>query len=186
MSAQGYWKVLVTGGCRSGKSEYALRLGEGFASKVFIATAEAKDPEMAERIMRHQQRRGEGWRTMEEPLNLPAALAAGGSEAEVVVIDCLTLWLSNLLLRGDSPESILDQIHALAQEVQKASTNLVLVTNEVGSGIVPENELARRFRNLLGLANQRLAEVCNRVVLMVAGIPLVIQEENHGTTEAMA
>jgi len=186
MRVKSHWKVLVTGGGRSGKSEYALRLAEAHANKVFIATAESKDPEMAERIERHKLRRGQGWRTVEEPLDLVAALAEWKSGAEAVVIDCLTLWLSNLLLRGDSPESILNQVQALAQEVEKSSADLVMVTNEVGSGIVPENELARRFRELAGLVNQRLGKVCGRVVLMVAGIPLCIKEEDHGTSSAMA
>jgi adenosylcobinamide kinase/adenosylcobinamide-phosphate guanylyltransferase len=186
MSAQEILKVLITGGCRSGKSEYALGLAEGSANKVFLATAEGKDQEMCERIERHRLRRGRGWRTVEEPLNLVSALAGYKSEADLIVIDCVTLWLSNLLLRGDSPESILNQINALAREVQSAGTNLIMVTNEVGSGIVPVNDLARRFRDLVGFGNQRLAKVCHRVVLMVAGLPLVIKEENHGTVKAMA
>jgi len=181
MDAKKPVKVLITGGCRSGKSEYALRLAEDHTKKVFIATAEAGDREMAERIERHKKRRGKDWRTVEEPVDLVEALVRSKNNAKVVVIDCLTLWLSNLLVKGDSIERIMDQVDALAQEIGDAEADFIIVTNEVGAGIVPGNELARRFRDLAGLTNQRLAQVCDRVVLMVAGIPLVIKGENHGT-----
>ncbi|MFH1076811.1 MAG: bifunctional adenosylcobinamide kinase/adenosylcobinamide-phosphate guanylyltransferase [Pseudomonadota bacterium] len=180
-------KALITGGCRSGKSEYALGLAEASANRVFIATAEAKDHEMAERIERHKLRRGKGWKTVEEPLNLTAALLEHRNDAGVVVIDCLSLWLSNMILRGDGHEYILAQIKELAQEVQNAASNLIIVTNEVGCGVVPENKMARAFRDLAGCAGQQLACVCSLVVLMVAGIPLVIKENgkrrNYGKTK---
>jgi len=183
MSARKHVKVLVTGGCRSGKSEYALRIAEDREKKVFIATAEPGDGEMRERIERHKRRRGSEWRTVEEPIDLGGALAGSKAEADVVVIDCITLWLSNLLVRGDSEESILERVNALAEEVKEASADVIIVTNEVGSGIVPGNELSRRFRDLAGLANQRLTRVCERVVLMVAGISLIVKEEEHGKIE---
>jgi len=183
MSAGKHVKVLVTGGCRSGKSEYALRTVKGCERKVFIAIAEAKDEEMKERIKRHREKRGKDWRTVEEPIDLGGALAQSKREADVVVIDCITLWLSNLLGRGESDDSIMERINDLARKVKEASADVVIVTNEVGWGIVPGNEVSRRFRDLAGLANQRLAQACDRVVLMVAGMPVVIKEVDHGQVE---
>lgn len=173
-------KALITGGCRSGKSEYALMLAGGSTNKVFIATAEARDQEMAERIERHKLRRGKDWKTVEEPLSLIEALSAYGSEADAVVVDCLSLWLSNMIVRGDNAEYILDRANDLARRVQDAESDLIIVTNEVGYGIVPENEMARTFRDMAGCANQILAGVCSQVILMVAGIPLVIKGDNVG------
>jgi adenosyl cobinamide kinase/adenosyl cobinamide phosphate guanylyltransferase len=171
-------KTLVTGGCRSGKSTFALEQARDYRKKVFIATATGGDEEMKKRIKVHKKTRGPGWRTLEEPFELSRALKKAGT-ADFVVIDCLTLWLSNLLCRGDSPKAIEKKVESLAREILKARARVVIVTNEVGSGIVPENELARNFRDLAGLANQRLGQACNQVVLMVAGLPFIVKKGKH-------
>jgi adenosyl cobinamide kinase/adenosyl cobinamide phosphate guanylyltransferase len=172
-------KILITGGCRCGKSTYALNLAEGHTNRVFMATAEARDREMAERIERHKRQRNNTWRTIEEPLELAGSLAREMGPGGLVVIDCLTLWLSNLLVRGDTCESIMDKVNTLTEMIQDTPGNLIVITNEVGWGIVPEHELARQFRDLAGFANQRLAEVCSRVVLMVSGLPVIIKGESR-------
>lgn len=160
---------LVLGGARSGKSRYAesvVRLQPG--PWVYIATGRAWDAEMRERIARHRQERGEGWLTVEEPLALPQALREAGDRP--VLVDCLTLWLTNLLLEewniSATTNEFLEVLHA-----RKGVT--VLVGNEVGLGIVPDNALARRFRDEAGWLHQTIAACADRVVLTVAGIPLV-------------
>ena len=163
--------TLVLGGARSGKSRYA----EGLFSALpppftYIATAEAGDQEMAQRIAIHRARRGVQWRTLEAPRDLVEALEA--SAGTPALVDCLTLWLSNLMLAGaDLDAEIAKLEHALA----KATAPVVLVANEVGFGIVPDNALGRRFRDLQGMLNQRIAARAERVVLMVAGLPLAIK-----------
>jgi adenosylcobinamide kinase/adenosylcobinamide-phosphate guanylyltransferase len=137
-----------------------------------VATAEARDEEMAERVAQHRSRRGAGWRTMEAPRDLIAALAACGDAP--VLVDCMTLWLSNLLLaNADMDAEIARLEHALTRPAP-----VVLVANEVGFGIVPDNALARRFRDIQGALNQRLAARADRVVLVVAGLPLVVKEHS--------
>lgn len=165
--------TLVLGGARSGKSRYAERLVTGEAPPwTYIATAEAQDEEMAERIQRHRQRRGAGWRTLEAPLDLVAALQRAPA-LQPLLIDCLTLWLSNLLLaeRPLEPELV-----GLETALARRRALTVLVGNEVGLGIVPENDLARRFRDENGRLHQRLAVGAGRVVLTVAGLPLTVKD----------
>jgi adenosylcobinamide kinase/adenosylcobinamide-phosphate guanylyltransferase len=165
--------TLVIGGARSGKTRYALEqaLAPGAARRVMIATAQALDEEMAQRIARHRAERGEAWATVEAPLDLAGAvrrLEAG----EAAVVDCLTLWLSNLML-GD-----LDVVAAVAETAQALAASparIVVVTNEVGQGIVPDNALARRFRDEAGWMNQAMAAAADRVVLVSAGLPLVLK-----------
>ncbi|HEY3234103.1 MAG TPA: bifunctional adenosylcobinamide kinase/adenosylcobinamide-phosphate guanylyltransferase [Polyangiaceae bacterium] len=163
-------KVLVTGGARSGKSRYALALAERLGSeRVFIATAQARDAEMADRIQRHQRDRGPGWTTVEESLNIAPLLAQKG----VVVLDCLTLWLSNLL-EASVPD--LDrEFGRLTRSLADAPNPIIVVTNEVGLGIVPENALARRFRDAAGELSQEVARVATSVILMCAGMPLSLK-----------
>lgn len=164
-------KVLITGGVRSGKTRYALARAEAAGpARIYLATAQALDAEMAERIRRHQAERGPGWRTVEEPLDIARHLDGGP-----VLVDCLTLWLSNLLHARGEGASLEADFDALAEAVQRASGPLFLVTNEVGLGIVPENALARRFRDEAGRLAQRLALVCDEVVLCVAGLPLHVK-----------
>ena len=161
--------LLITGGARSGKSTLAERLTLGFgAPALYLATAEPLDAEMAERIARHRARRGAEWQTRIAPLALAEALAdSDGGPPRLV--DCITLWLSNLMLAGRDWEA---EVAGLAALLPRLTAPVVLVTNEVGAGIVPENALARRFRDAAGLTNQRLAAVCNEVWLCVAGQPL--------------
>ena len=169
--------VFVIGGCRSGKSRQALETAEGIASdkSVFIATCIPRDEEMNQRVDRHQRERSQNWQTVEAPLHLPQAIVEHGRRADVLLVDCLTLWISNLLMETDDEEKILKRILSLTQSLQSASCSLVLVSNEVGAGIVPENKLARQFRDLVGEANQAVAAHADRVVWMVAGIPVGIK-----------
>jgi adenosylcobinamide kinase / adenosylcobinamide-phosphate guanylyltransferase len=163
--------TFVLGGARSGKSRYAESLITALPSPwIYIATAEAGDEEMAARIKSHRERRGARWRTVEAPQDLARALAACG-EAPVLV-DCLTLWLSNLML---AEANIEEDTAQLEETLAAANGPMVLVANEVGSGIVPSYPLGRRFRDLQGLLNQRIAARAERVILMVAGLPLVVK-----------
>ena len=159
--------VLLLGGARSGKSRLADRLGREFAGPVtFIATATAGDEEMAERIRRHQEARLPHWTTVEASLALAGAISSTPADS-FVIVDCLTLWVSNLLGSGQSA----DQVSALAEEAARglAQRRGVAVTNEVGMGIVPANELARTFRDVLGAVNATFADYAERSLLMVAG-----------------
>jgi adenosylcobinamide kinase/adenosylcobinamide-phosphate guanylyltransferase len=164
--------TLVLGGARSGKSAHAEALVTAApAPWLYLATAQAFDDEMTERIAAHRARRASGWETREVPLELPAALAAlpAGRPA---LVDCLTLWLSNLLLAGRDPEA---ETGDLADALAARRGALVLVANEVGLGIVPDNALARRFRDAAGRLNQRVAALADAVVLTVAGLPLQVK-----------
>jgi adenosylcobinamide kinase/adenosylcobinamide-phosphate guanylyltransferase len=168
--------ILITGGARSGKSKYAeqraLKLG---ARRLYVATAEAKDKEMTERIAEHKKRRGKEWSIVEEPVELAEALIAWRSRADCAVVDCLTLWFSNLLLGRDGNNAA-KKIEELVETLPKLGFHVVLVTNEVGWGIVPDNPLARQFRDFSGWANQRIAAAANEVVLTIAGIPVVVKQ----------
>jgi adenosylcobinamide kinase / adenosylcobinamide-phosphate guanylyltransferase len=166
--------TLVLGGARSGKSLYAENLI--VASRppwTFVATAEAGDAEMAQRIAAHQLRRDKNWQTVEAAHDLSAALAAIATDRPVL-LDCLTLWLSNRMLAGAELDAEIPRLEA-ALDGRRAP--VVLVSNEVGSGIVPGNELSRRFRDMQGRLNQRIAARADRVVLMVAGLPVVVKEQ---------
>lgn len=161
--------ILITGGARSGKSALAERQTLALGSPaIYIATAEALDDEMAERIARHRAQRGPAWRTLQVPLALAEALE-GSDGGPPRLVDCVTLWLSNLILAGRDWEA---EVLALAALLPQMRAPVVLVTNEVGSGIVPDNVLARRFRDAAGFANQRLAAACDELWLCVAGHPL--------------
>jgi adenosylcobinamide kinase/adenosylcobinamide-phosphate guanylyltransferase len=164
--------VLVGGGARSGKSAFALsyarRLGE---RRVFLATGEALDDEMSARIRRHRAERGGAFLTVEEPRDLPGALARL-EDADVVVVDCLTLWLSNLLVAGTAADEVRARIDDLAEVLARRRFNALLVTNEVGMGIVPETALGRLFRDLAGWAHQRLAAAADEIYLAALGVVL--------------
>jgi adenosylcobinamide kinase / adenosylcobinamide-phosphate guanylyltransferase len=164
--------TLVLGGARSGKSRYAESLIAALPPPwIYLATAEARDAEMEKRIAAHRARRNHGWRTVEAPHDLAGALGAAPTEAAVLV-DCLTLWLSNRMLA----EADMDQeIDTLEATLANHDGVVVLVANEVGSGIVPDNALARRFQDLQGTLNQRIAARASHVVLMVAGLPLQVK-----------
>jgi adenosyl cobinamide kinase/adenosyl cobinamide phosphate guanylyltransferase len=163
--------TLVLGGARSGKSRYAESLISTLPSPwLYVATAEAGDEEMTARISTHRARRGPDWRTIEAPRHLVAALQKAGTMP--VVVDCLTLWLSNLMLADIDIE---EETAYLERALAAAAAPVVLVANEVGSGIVPDHPLGRKFRDLQGMLNQRIAARADHVVLMVAGLPLALK-----------
>jgi len=164
--------TLVLGGARSGKSRYAESLITALPSPwIYVATAEARDAEMAERIAFHRTQRGTGWQTIEAPHDLALRLESAPAGTPVLV-DCLTLWLSNRMLAEVDVEA---EIVTLEAVLDRRAGPLVLVSNEVGFGIVPDNALARRFRDLQGRLNQRVAAHADRVVLVVAGLPLTVK-----------
>jgi adenosylcobinamide kinase/adenosylcobinamide-phosphate guanylyltransferase len=171
--------TLILGGAKSGKSSLALELAnQAGGSRVFLATAQAGDGEMTERIRRHQAERGPEWSTLEEPIDLHAALKSADREDAVLVVDCLTLWLSNLLtVAGMSEAEIKERSEDLAALLPGLEARVILVANEVGLGIVPDNALARLYRDLAGGLNQQMARVCGRVILVTAGLPLVLKGE---------
>ncbi|WP_428102025.1 bifunctional adenosylcobinamide kinase/adenosylcobinamide-phosphate guanylyltransferase [Candidatus Rariloculus sp.] len=176
--------IFVTGGARSGKSSRALRLAEEIAPKrVFIATAERSDAEMAERIERHRAARGSGFATVEAPLDLVEALEAAVSPDGVVLVDCLTLWLSNLMHYGRDVDA---QIAMLTGLLARIRGPVILVSNEVGMGLVPTTPLGRAFRDAQGKLNQSVAAVCQRVEFMVAGLPLTVKPAQPGTASGTA
>jgi adenosylcobinamide kinase / adenosylcobinamide-phosphate guanylyltransferase len=165
--------VLVLGGARSGKSRHAEKLArESGLDRIYIATAQAGDAEMADRISGHRDRRGAGWTTVEAPLALAQTVAVHALPGNAVLVDCLTLWLSNLLFADGDPAA---EVERLVETLGRARGMVILVSNEVGLGIVPDNALARRFRDAAGLANQRVAEVAGEVVFVAAGLPLVLK-----------
>jgi adenosylcobinamide kinase/adenosylcobinamide-phosphate guanylyltransferase len=169
--------VFVIGGCRSGKSTYALQTAEKVPaeSKIYIATCVPRDDEMKRRVARHQKERSQEWLTVEAPLDLPDAILQNSRRANVILVDCLTLWTSNLLLETGDENKIKKAISQLTDALAKAECPVILVSNEVGSGIVPENRLARQFRDISGWLNQAVARCANRVVWMVAGIPVTVK-----------
>lgn len=170
----------VTGGARSGKSRYAEELVESLGNEAaYIATLEPDDEEMGRRIERHKSRRPDSWRTVEAPLEVVEVIA--GSEEQVILLDCLSGWVSNLLLahEEDGEEAVLDAVIGAIDElltvVRESEKTVVVVTNEVGSGVVPAYPLGRWYRDALGLVNQRVAVEADGVCLMTVGIPLVLK-----------
>jgi adenosylcobinamide kinase/adenosylcobinamide-phosphate guanylyltransferase len=143
--------------------------------KIFIATCVPQDDEMKRRVARHQKERSQNWVTVEAPLDLPEAILQNSRRGDVILIDCLTLWVSNLLIETGDEKKIEDTIPQLIEALQKATCPIVLVSNEVGTGIVPENQLARQFRDITGWVNQAVARCANKVVWMVAGIPVTVK-----------
>ena len=167
--------ILITGGARSGKSQLAERMTLGLGKPaIYIATAEAFDVEMADRIARHRARRGPEWATVNAPLDLLGALRDSDGEGRPRLIDCVTLWLSNLMLGEHDWEAAVADLAGL---IPRLTAPVVFVTNEVGSGIVPENALARAFRDAAGLTNQRLAGTCDEVWFCVSGLPLKVKPQ---------
>jgi adenosylcobinamide kinase/adenosylcobinamide-phosphate guanylyltransferase len=166
---------LVLGGARSGKSRFVVETHAADARVVFVATAQAGDGDMAVRIARHRAARPRHWLTVEEPYDVVARLRELAGRADTVVVDCLTVWVGNRLLRGDSDVAILDGAAELVGFVAERRCALTLVSNEVGEGVHPSTAIGRKFRDLLGFVNQRVAAACDRVTLMVAGIPVVVK-----------
>ncbi len=167
--------ILITGGARSGKSAYAERVTLGLTGHAtYIATAEALDDEMAQRIALHQARRGPEWTNLHAPLDLCAALQ--GSDTQPRLVDCLTLWLSNLMFADRDWRT---EGAALAALLPTLNAPVVFVTNEVGAGIVPENALARAYRDAAGWMNQTIAQACDEVFLTVSGYPIRVKPNDH-------
>jgi adenosylcobinamide kinase/adenosylcobinamide-phosphate guanylyltransferase len=168
--------ILITGGARSGKSRFAEDLALGFGNPLaYIATCEAKDQEMLERIERHRLRRGPEWQTIEEQYELMGAIGRNDGSFRVMLVDCITLWLTNLLIKYDSREKVMADVKGFASAFSSFKTPLILVTNEVGMGIVPENRLARTFRDIAGEANQLLACQADEVHVTISGLPLKLK-----------
>lgn len=165
--------ILVTGGSRSGKSAYALKLARCYVKKVFIATAEPFDDEIRERIARHKRNRDSSFRTVEEPLDLAEALLSLPLEVDVAVIDCMAMWVGNLMHHYAIKE--IPSLKKIIKELKNPPCDLIIVTNEVGMGIIPDNEQARRYRDILGSLNQQIAKLARQVILMVSGIPVQLK-----------
>ena len=167
--------VFVLGGARSGKSSWALRYTEeNYRSYLFLATAEVRDEEMAERVQLHQESRGPKWNLLEEPLEIAEALKAKCDNFEAVLVDCLTIWLSNVLLKtGEGGVSAYR--HHLLEALAARKQNIIIVSNEVGTGIIPDSPLGRKFRDLAGLLNQEVAELADTVIFMIAGLPMYLK-----------
>lgn len=172
-SLQDLRSVLILGGARSGKSRYAQKLAEASGkTSVLIATADAGDDEMAERIEKHRAERAAHWRVVEEQIDLAGVLSREAAADRVLVVDCLTLWLSNLMCAAKDADTA---ISALAAALARLDGTVIFVTNEIGLGIVPESKLGRAFRDAQGRLNQSLAAACDTVLFIAAGLPLQLK-----------
>jgi len=172
--------TLVLGGVRSGKSRYALKLAAASTNVTFVATARRSDDEMRRKIERHQRERPAHWRTVEEPLRLAEAVCNTQGTSDTTIIDCLTLFAANLMEAHGGDQTAIDgAIAELCNALRNTDREIVLVSNEVGSGVVPAHAAGRQFRDLLGEINQRVAAVADNVVLLVAGLPLPIKSANE-------
>lgn len=169
--------IFVTGGARSGKSDFAQDMAEKIEGKrVFVATAQAFDEEMAERIQKHQENRGTRWDALEEPINLGGAIRSVLGQYKTILVDCLTVWMSNLLLEyQDQNERISEIVDDFFSGLNESDETIIVVSNEVGMGIVPDNKLARDYRDQLGFLNQRMARRADDVYVLFSGIPVKIK-----------
>ncbi len=174
--------TLVIGGCRSGKSRYALDSADQIrgSNKKFLATSVPRDREMDLRVARHKAERGFDWQTIEEPVEIHRVIETCSHESDVILVDCLTLWVSNLMEQGKQEPEVMDHARRLVHALARARCPVFLVTNEVGYGIVPDNVLARQFRDLAGFVNQAVAGAAHRVVMTVAGIDVQIKPPLKG------
>ncbi len=169
--------IFITGGARSGKSSFAMAEASRInGKKAYIATAEALDEEMKERIEKHGRQRGKDWDTYEEPLKISEVIKNIEDKYNVIVIDCLTLWLSNIMQSNSGIRHEIENFINTLRVTQKA-LRIYIVSNEVGMGIVPDNEMARRFRDMAGILNQKVAEVSGETYIVVAGIPIKVKGE---------
>jgi len=169
--------TLILGGSRSGKSSHALALANQVPGdrKIFMATSVPTDGEMQERVEKHIQERGDSWQTAEVPVDIPEKIELLAPDVDVILVDCLTLWVSNLLFNELDSQKIFEKTELLTHVLKKTACPVIMVSNEVGSGIVPENALARKFRDMAGFVNQKVAAASDRVTLVVAGIPMGIK-----------
>jgi len=169
--------IFITGGARSGKSRFAEELARRFSGpKAYLATAQALDEEMAERIRRHRETRPADWHTLEEPIKVAGCIEGERDRFNLILLDCLTLWVSNLMMAGWDGARILDEGSRLLDACRNARGSLILVGNEVGMGIVPENAQARLFRDLSGFIQQKVAREADEVYFMVSGLPMKIKD----------
>lgn len=164
--------IYVTGGARSGKSSFAMQLALKYRNRAFLATAEPFDGEMRRRIGKHQDERGQQFVTLEEPLYLDCALRNLPSGTDVVLLDCLTVWTGNLMHHLESQETIDEQIDLFIESLHKPPCDIILVSNEVGMGIVPENAMSRQFRDIAGIINQKVAAISKEAWLLCSGLPV--------------
>lgn len=170
--------IFITGGARSGKSRSALDCANRhFSKKLYLATCGVLDEEMAQRVENHKKMRGPEWKTVEEPIEIVDKINEYGDKVEVILLDCITLWLSNLLMRQISDAKIADEVDRFIRTIRQNQSSFIIVSNEVGMGIVPADSLGRRFRDLQGMANQKIAEAAETVVLMISGIPMILKGE---------
>ncbi len=169
--------TFVIGGCRSGKSGHALDVAEQISrtNRYFFATCIPHDDEMKQRVDTHKKERDPSWQALETPIQLPEAIIENSQKSDVILVDCLTLWISNLLMETTDLTKISEKVQTLVASLENAQCPIVLVSNEVGTGIVPENKLARLFRDAAGFANQKVAQCADKVIWMVAGIPVPIK-----------
>lgn len=178
---------LILGGARSGKSRYALELGRAWRGRVaFVATAEARDADLAARIARHRAERPASWATLEEPMDLPTACRRACASADLVIVDCVTLWIANRMLGGHSDQAILAGGDEMAGVMGERRAAILMISNEVGEGVHPPTADGLRYRDLLGQVNQRVAAAADRVTLMVAGIAVPIKAVPAATAERAA
>jgi len=167
--------ILVLGGARSGKSTYALELAKRYKKVGFIATCQGLDKEMERRILKHRSVRPKNWKTFEEPKELAVLLKKMGNGFDCIIIDCLTLLVSNLILSGCSEKEVLNKSTAILRQLRNKKAKILLVSNEVGLGIVPASKLGRDFRDIAGKVNQIFANDADSVVFMVSGMPLEVK-----------
>ena len=169
--------TLILGGCRSGKSSHALALANQVSGnkKIFMATSVPTDQEMRDRVNKHVQERGDSWQTAEVPVDIPEKIEMLAPDVDVILVDCLTLWVSNVMFHGADSQDIIKKTEQLTRVLKNSACPVIMVSNEVGSGIVPENALARKFRDMAGFVNQRVAAASDVVTLVVAGIPMNIK-----------
>jgi len=168
--------IFVTGGCRSGKSQFALDYANRhFSGKTYLATCEVLDEEMARRVENHKMARGPEWKTIEESIRIVERVEEDQKTDGVILVDCITLWISCLLMKWDDDLRILNEVERLLSVLRKGAASLILVSNEVGMGIVPADGPTRRFRDLAGAANQKIAGAADTVIFMVSGIPIFLK-----------
>jgi len=174
--------TFVTGGCRSGKSSHAQELAESLASenRLYVATLQPLDTEMEKRVTDHQAQRDDSWYTIEEPIDIVQVIQKEQKKAGVILVDCITLWVTNLFMTEQSEGDILKRVEAFAEAAAASNVPIVTVSNEVGMGIVPDNALSRQFRDIQGAANQRIAAMAHKVVFTVSGIPMVMKSASGG------
>ncbi len=167
----------ITGGSRSGKSSYALKLSQNYSKKCFIATAEAFDGEMSDRILKHQAERDDSYITIEEPINLADAILKADQLADMIIIDCLTVWVGNLMHHYEKEYPSYSQIDSFLDVLPMIEGEVLIVSNELGMGLIPSTSMGRRFRDLAGFLNQKVAKICDRATFVVSGIPMSLKGE---------